>query len=29
MMDVLLAEAERLAPGDNLVVTGGCALNSS
>ncbi|GJD47512.1 hypothetical protein OPKNFCMD_0220 [Methylobacterium crusticola] len=29
MMDVLVAEAWRLAPGENLVLTGGCALNSS
>ncbi|MFE1603073.1 carbamoyltransferase family protein [Methylobacterium sp. ID0610] len=29
MMDALVAQAEALAPGENLVVTGGCALNSS
>ncbi len=29
MMDVLVAEAWRLSPHENLVVTGGCALNSS
>ena len=29
MMDGLVAEAGRLAPGENLVLTGGCALNSS
>ena len=29
MMDALVAEAERLAPHANLVLTGGCALNSS
>jgi carbamoyltransferase len=29
MMDVYLAEAEALVPSDNLVVAGGCALNSS
>ncbi|WP_018261716.1 carbamoyltransferase family protein [Methylobacterium sp. WSM2598] len=29
MMDALLGQAEALAPGENLVLTGGCALNSS
>lgn len=29
MMDALVAEAERLAPGENLVIAGGCGLNSS
>ncbi|MGY2052076.1 carbamoyltransferase family protein [Methylobacterium sp. JK268] len=29
MMDALVAQAEALAPGENLVITGGCALNSS
>ena len=29
MMDVYLAEAEALVPSDNLVLAGGCALNSS
>lgn len=29
MMDVLLAQAQQLAPSDHLVLTGGCALNSS
>ena len=29
MMDALLNEAEQLAPCENLVLTGGCALNSS
>ena len=29
LMDVLVAEAWRLAPSDNLVIAGGCGLNSS
>ncbi|WP_336487656.1 carbamoyltransferase family protein [Methylobacterium nigriterrae] len=29
MMDVLVAEAEALAPHENLVIAGGCGLNSS
>ncbi|SFL38275.1 carbamoyltransferase family protein [Methylobacterium pseudosasicola] len=29
LMDVLVAEAAALAPSDNLVITGGCGLNSS
>ncbi|UMY17759.1 carbamoyltransferase [Methylobacterium organophilum] len=29
LMDVLVAEAERLAPSENLVIGGGCGLNSS
>ncbi|MDH6667227.1 UNVERIFIED_ORG: putative NodU family carbamoyl transferase [Methylorubrum zatmanii] len=29
LMDVLVAEAWRLAPGENLVIAGGCGLNSS
>ncbi|WP_407524342.1 carbamoyltransferase family protein [Methylobacterium oryzisoli] len=29
LMDVLVGEAGRLAPAENLVLTGGCALNSS
>ena len=29
LMDVLVAEAERLAPHENLVISGGCGLNSS
>ncbi|CAO4163583.1 carbamoyltransferase family protein [Methylorubrum populi] len=29
LMDILVAEAWRLAPSDNLVIAGGCGLNSS